>query len=272
MSLASRIATRLAGDMHSIRKTAKPAEDIALSLFDVGLRRRAAFQKQRQTSEYQSIFDDPSPLVSICVATYNRAQLLRERAVRSLLSQTYTNIEVIVVGDCCTDDTASVLAKVDDPRLRFINLAQRGAYPEEPRLRWMVAGTTPTNHALSLAKGSFISHLDDDDEHEPERVERLINHIRASRADLLFHPFRFEDPDGDWMVNEARSFRWGQATTSSIFYHRHFASIGWDPLAYRRGEPGDWNRLRKIAFIGARIERNPGIFLKHYRERNQRAA
>lgn len=269
MSLTSRLATSLAGHGHTLRKAAKPAEDLALSLFDVGLRRRAAFQKLRQTSEYQSVFDDPTPLVSILVATYNRAHLLRDRAVRSLLAQTYTNIEVIVVGDCCTDATAEVMAGIDDPRLRFINLPQRGNYPEEPRLRWMVAGTAPINHALALANGAFISHLDDDDEHAPDRVEVLLNHIRASRADLLFHPFRFEEPDGGWQVNDADSFRWGQATTSSIFYHRHFCSLGWDPLAYRLHEPGDWNRLRKIGFMGARIERNPGVFLAHYRERNQ---
>jgi hypothetical protein len=45
--------------------------------------------------------------------------------------------------------------------------------------------------------------------------------------------------------------------------------IGWDPLAYRYGEPGDWNRFRKLKYLGARAERHDGALLKHYRERNQ---
>jgi hypothetical protein len=136
----------------------------------------------------------------------------------------------------------------------------------------MVAGTKPFNHGLSIARGDFITHLDDDDEHAPERVEVLLSDLKETRSDLVYHPFRWEMVDGSWRVNEARSFRYTSATTSSIFYHRYFAGLPWDPKAYRYREPGDWNRLRKIRFLGARIMRDPRILLSHYRERNQKAA
>jgi hypothetical protein len=133
----------------------------------------------------------------------------------------------------------------------------------------MVAGTKPMNHALSIAEGDFITHLDDDDEHAPDRVQALVEVMLREGCDLIYHPFRFEKPDGTWRVNQARSFRYVSATTSSIFYHSHFRTILWDPLAYRYREPGDWNRLRKIRFLGAHIVRDPRVFLSHYRERSQ---
>jgi glycosyltransferase involved in cell wall biosynthesis len=250
----------------------KPLEDKFLNVVDPGLAARAEFQRQRETPEYRAAFDKPKPLVSILIATYNRAALLRDRALRSCLDQTYQNIEIIVVGDACTDDTAKMMAEVSDPRVRFVNLEERGDYPDDPHLRWMVAGTAAVNHALSMAQGDFITHLDDDDEHAPERTEVLLDALIRTRSDLVFHPFQFETADGHWQVNKARSFRYVSATTSSIFYHRHFAGLGWDPKAYRYREPGDWNRLRKIRFLGARITRDPRILLTHYRERNQKAA
>jgi len=237
---------------------------------DLGLSAGREFRRARAMQDYQASYERPNPLVSICIATYNRAQLLRERSLRSAMEQTYQNIEIIVVGDACTDETAEAMAQVTDPRVRFVNLDQRGVYPSEPELRWMVAGTAPVNHALSIARGAFITHLDDDDEHAPDWVEQLLARVRETRADILYHPFRCETPDGDWYVNEAASFDLGRVTTSSIFYHRWFRHLGWDPLAYRYREPGDWNRLRKIAFLGARRVRHPAVLLSHYRERNQK--
>jgi glycosyltransferase involved in cell wall biosynthesis len=257
---------------HGNRHLNEKFDDFMRSANDLGLSRRLEFQRHRRTAKYQAVFDKEQPLVSICIATYNRAKLLRERAMRSCLEQTYPNIEVVVVGDACTDETAEVMSEITDPRVRFVNLAERGKYPEDPLLRWMVAGTAPVNHALSLARGDFITHLDDDDVHAPERVETLLANIRETRSDFIFHPFRYETSEGEWLINEADRFGIGKATTSSIFYHCYFKELPWDPEAYRYHEPGDWNRLRKVAFLGAKVQRHPGIFLTHYRERNQASA
>lgn len=58
----------------------------------------------------------------------------------------------------------------------------------------------------------------------------------------------------------------GQVTTSSIFYHSWFRQIPWDIQAYRHREPGDWNRLRKMAYLGVKAGRFPDPLLWHYKE------
>ena len=62
-------------------------------------------------------------LVSVVIATYNRSNVLR-LAIETVLWQTYTNWEIVVVGDCCTDDTAEVVASFKAPRVRFYNLRE----------------------------------------------------------------------------------------------------------------------------------------------------
>lgn len=227
------------------------------------------FKQDKDSSEYGSVFDEKTPLVTVCVATYNRGPLLVDRCLKSIIAQDYKNLEIIVVGDCCTDQTGERVAVLGDERVRFVNLPKRGCYPEDPVQRWMVAGTAPMNHALDLANGSFVTHLDDDDEFSPDRIGRLVNFIKQNRADLVWHPFHSQNTRWGWNVNKAEDFAYGRVTTSSIFYHKWFRNIPWDINAYRYHEPGDWNRLRKIWYLGAKLERHPGYLLRHYRERNR---
>jgi hypothetical protein len=212
-----------------------------------------------------------NPLVSVCVATYNRSNLLTSRCLPSLCRQTYRNLEIIVVGDGCTDDTAIRIAQLRDPRIRFENLAHRGRYPEEPNRRWMVAGTIPVNRALDLAEGDFVTHLDDDDEHDPERVQKLVDFARKNELDFIWHPFLYQTAEGNWLTFSCDSLRYAQVTTSSIFYRRWLKRVHWDIKAHMLGEPGDWNRVRKFRYLGVNAGRHPDVLLRHYAERMQEA-
>jgi glycosyltransferase involved in cell wall biosynthesis len=243
--------------------------DLLKSRYDVGDDFFDRFHADRSSSGYLSAYQKQEPLVSYCIATYNRGRLLAERSLRSILNQHYSNLDVIVVGDCCTDDTETRVRNLADDRIRFVNLPERGKYPDDPQWRWMVAGTVPMNLALTLARGDFITHLDDDDEHSPDRVAKLISFIRESKAEFVWHPFWRENPDGKWELKPCHGFRRHEVTTSSIFYHRWLAQVPWDINAYRYREPGDWNRMRKFKYLGVRAARYPDPFLRHYMERNQ---
>ena len=129
--------------------------------------------------------DNASPLVSIMIATYNRGDLLASRTIPSILAQSYSNFELIIVGDACTDDTEKLVRAFTDPRIRFENLAERGVYPENPLYRWMVAGTVPINRALAMSQGDWIAYIDDDDIWTPDHLDVLLaaaRHHPAARS------------------------------------------------------------------------------------------
>jgi len=225
---------------------------------------RDEFLAARATAAYQAVFDKCEPLVSVCIATMNRAELLIERALSSLAAQTYHNLQIIVVGDHCTDDTAERIAGLRDPRITYVNLPKRGPYPPSGWDRWLVGGTWPGNRALALVEGDFVTELDEDDTYDPRRIEILLQKIRETRADLVFHRFWWEKPDGNWTERGNGSFEFAQTGTGMVFYHRYLARILWDVFAYRLGEPGDWNRLRKFKMMGVRTAFVPALLTRHF--------
>ena len=83
--------------------------------------------RNKHEHEYQDSTE--SPRISVYTPTYNRSELLIERAVRSVLAQTYMNFEYIIIGDHCTDDTKKRLIEIDDPRIQFYNLPPITAKP-----------------------------------------------------------------------------------------------------------------------------------------------
>ncbi|ELY42001.1 glycosyltransferase family 2 protein [Natronorubrum tibetense] len=99
--------------------------------------------------------------VSVIIPTYNRATTL-PRAIDSALAQTVDDLEVVVVDDGSTDDTDSVLAEYDDPRVRpVVHATNQGAN---------VARNTGIDHA----RGEYVAFLDSDDEWRSEKLERQL--------------------------------------------------------------------------------------------------
>lgn len=86
-----------------------------------------------------------SPLVSVVIPSYNRAALL-PRAITSVLTQTFSDLECIVVDDGSTDQTEQVVAEFQDPRLRVIRLPDNGggAAPAIPGFKWRTVSLSPS--------------------------------------------------------------------------------------------------------------------------------
>lgn len=101
--------------------------------------------------------------VSVVIPTYNRAHLI-ERAVRSVLDQTFAVHEVIVIDDGSTDNTSEVVARLSsgEPRLTYISQNREGA----PAAR---------NLGISATTGSLIAFQDSDDEWRPTFIEELLD-------------------------------------------------------------------------------------------------
>lgn len=102
------------------------------------------------------------PKVTVVIPTHNRRDLL-DRAIKSVLNQTYENIEVIVADDGSTDGTSEMMERYQDNSNVFYyrNTVARGA-------------NAARNLAISHATGQFVAGLDDDDEFLPERIAVLV--------------------------------------------------------------------------------------------------
>lgn len=101
------------------------------------------------------------PLVSVITITYNRADLIH-RCIESIQKQTYQNYEHIIVDGNSEDDTENVVKGYNDPHIRYIKLHTKG-----PQVQ-MKAGS-------SVAKGKYVTFLDDDDEYLPHKLEKQVN-------------------------------------------------------------------------------------------------
>lgn len=113
------------------------------------------------------------PHVTIGLPCYNAAPFLAE-ALRSILAQTFTDWELIAVDDGSTDDTAAILAAVDDSRVRVLSDgANRGRCAR-------------LNQIAESATGEFLARMDADDVMFPERLARQVAFLRAHpEVDLL---------------------------------------------------------------------------------------
>jgi hypothetical protein len=208
----------------------------------------------RSSHGYRKAFDDPQPLVSVPIATYNRGQLLLDRTIPSALAQTYKNIEVIVVGDGCNDDTFERLAQLSDPRITFVNLPHRGVYPEQPMPRWMVAGAPAMNEAAQRARGEWIAPLDDDDEFLAEHVEQLLETARDGRFEMVYGKLQVK-PDPPLQSYEVGVYppTLGQFGFQGALYMTILRFFEHDLKAWVLEEPADWNMCRRMIEAGVRI-------------------
>ena len=127
--------------------------------------------------------------VSIIIPTYNRRDLLIERALPSVQNQKGPHeLEILVVGDgtdAATEDAmADAMAK--DSRIHFWNRPHQ-RYPEDkPGLKWGLIGLEARNWGHDHATGDYVGGLDDDDEFTPDHVEVLVRALEWNEVDFAY--------------------------------------------------------------------------------------
>ena len=204
------------------------------------------------------------PLVSVRIATYNRPDLLVDRAVRSALNQTYPRIEVVVVGDNAVAGTAERLAALRDPRLRYYNIPLRPWYPPDQPNFWRVAGARAMNVAVALCRGDWIAPLDDDDEFLPEHIETLVKACQAHCWDFAYSSVSAKRPgEGFWNTGSAPLGK-GRVAHLSVLYSRRLQFMWYDVDAWRLFESADGNMWRRMREAGARMGFVDRVLGRHY--------
>ncbi len=126
-----------------------------------------------------------SDLVSIITPAFCSASFIGE-AINSVISQTYSNWEMIITDDCSPDDTIAVIRKwaLVEPRVRLIAM-DRNVGPALAR-----------NAALQNSQGRWIAFLDSDDLWLPDKLERSISHAQKNKAVFIYTGYRRISSDG----------------------------------------------------------------------------
>ncbi|MGE4511452.1 MAG: glycosyltransferase family 2 protein [Sulfurimonadaceae bacterium] len=111
-----------------------------------------------------------TPMISVVMPVYNGEKYLHE-AIKSILRQTYSNFEFIILNDGSTDKTEEIILSYDDLRIRYIK--------NETNLQIVET----LNKGISLAKGKYIARMDADDISLPNRFEKQI-HLMEQNPDI----------------------------------------------------------------------------------------
>jgi glycosyltransferase involved in cell wall biosynthesis len=135
-------------------------------------RRRAARTGAILRNAHQDPVIRGRPLVSVVLSTYNWSSVLRY-SVRSVLRQTYPNLELLVIGDGCTDDSEHVVASFGDERVRWHNLETNSG-----------SQATPNNVGLKMARGEYIAYQGHDDVWHPRHLATMLAHLQAADAEF----------------------------------------------------------------------------------------
>jgi glycosyltransferase involved in cell wall biosynthesis len=130
--------------------------------------------------------DQATPLVSVVIPSYNHGRYLG-RTLQSVLDQTYTNWEAIVIDNHSTDNTDEVMAGFSSPRITYLKIHNKG----------VIAASR--NAGIHAAKGDWIAFLDSDDWWTNDKLQACFNCIN-DEIDLVYH-------DLEVVADQLRPFR-----------------------------------------------------------------
>lgn len=117
---------------------------------------------------------DVKPLVSIIIPVYNVAKVLG-KTLYSIVNQTFTQIEIIVVNDCSPDDSDSIIKK-------FMNIDKRIKYIKHDQ---NLSSSQARKNGVSIAQGKYVMFVDGDDELTPNCVEIAYDTIEKKKVDIV---------------------------------------------------------------------------------------
>lgn len=182
-------------------------------------------------------------MFSIVIPLYNKEQWISD-TLRSVLSQTFSDFEVVVVDDGSTDNSISVIKSFNDPRVRIITQKNAGV-------------AAARNHGIEEAKGEYIALIDADDQWEPNFLETMNNLIlKYPECDVLASTYKFKDQDGNITFPKTNNMHIAENedgivdnyfeifccstppiwTSATIIKKEAIQSIGGFPLGVRLGE------------------------------------
>ncbi len=195
---------------------------------------------------------DTSPTVSIIIATFNREKLLKE-AIESVLVQTYSDYELLIIDDGSIDNTQTMVQSFDSPKIKYIYQKNKGR-------------SAARNVGLNLAKGKYITFLDSDDLYLPNKLMTQVNYLDAHpHVGMIYTSAYCMDEDGNKLAHHYKADASGSIYKKIAFFMPVTITLptvmvrqniirqvgGFDEKMYRFEDTDMWRRLSKITHIHA---------------------
>ena len=160
-----------------------------------------------------------NPCVTVIVPVYNVQDYIRE-CITSIQSQTYTNLDILIINDGTKDESINVIQDLidSDDRIRVINQLNQG-----------LSGAR--NTGIDNAKGDYIAMVDSDDKIKPLFIERLLEIAQMTNADIVRGSFR--DLDGNIPKGWIADFKTPATTGSDVldkFLDNNTSFVVWSSL------------------------------------------
>lgn len=181
-------------------------------------------------------------LVSVVIPTYNRGYTI-ERAIRSVINQSYKNLEIIIIDDASTDNTREIISRINDNRIKYIAHNQRKG-PSSAR-----------NTGIKTSCGEFISFLDSDDEYLPDKIERSLEVIRnkSLRIGMVASLYYIIENGRERIASEGKINlkRYIPLLSTWVVRRDVFKKIGFFNEAVLIGEDAEffWRFRKKFSFV-----------------------
>ena len=123
-----------------------------------------------------------NPKITVIVSTFNRCKLLK-KTIESVLKQTMTDFELLIVDDDSIDDTEKVVKSFNDERINYVKLESNHGHDAFPK-----------NYGVKIAKGYYVAFLDDDDiYYKKESLKIMLSYLENTGADVAYGDYLNDD-------------------------------------------------------------------------------
>ena len=198
-------------------------------------------------------------MISVIITCYNLQDYI-ERCITSIVNQTYSNLEIIIVNDCSTDDSLEVITRLSklDNRLRLINNPENYGAGKSRKI------------GINLASGKYIALIDGDDYISPGFLQELRNYAELYEADItsgniMYPSAKVITPDINIFESDQDKLTFLQSEQKSFINNKLIKKTLWDKVPYcERRYIEDTFPYHRLIYLANKIIIPDGISNEYY--------
>lgn len=192
------------------------------------------------------------------IAMYNAEKWIAD-TIACLLQQTYQKFEIIIVDDCSTDDSVTIVKQMEDPRISlYRNESNSG--PAYTR-----------NVGIRKARGQYLAYMDADDLCNADKLEKQIRYMERTGCAFCFHGYEFADEDGvrsGKVVHVPERITYHQAlknttiSTITVMFDRYQIpdEVLFMPLSARGEDTATWWQILRHGYVAYGIDEPLSVY------------